>query len=242
MRAVLRFLPSLLVISAVVLGLGLNSNQQAFGQSNKKTTKKPALSPAELRALQERTHKSQADFVLSQVELAQEYEKAGLLEESKGLLQLVRKMSKDLPGLERKIKLLEESILSDNPFEFQLDTSKGWGDPIARVEKGKPIRILAGGKYRLSFTGTVDAKGVATNDKTKDMARGVRLGALMALVVPISDKGKVGKPGDQIEIGAGKEFSPGESGLLFLTVNVPPGSRCTGKIEIQLSGYVKSPK
>ena len=73
------------------------------------------------------------------------------------------------------------------------------------------------------------------------MNKNVGLGALTALVVPIV-KGKPGKPGAPIEIGSGREITPKESGFLFLAVNAPPGNRCTGKLDVQISGYVKPPR
>jgi hypothetical protein len=243
MKSIQKCVPYIVVIGAFAALFAFTSNPDVLGQSKKKTSKnkKPAISPVELKDLQQRTQTSQEDFVIGQVELAREFEKAGMLEDSKKLLQMVRKLKNDLPGLDKKIEALEESILSDNPYEFELDTSKGWGEPVARVEKGKPIRVQSAGKYRLSITATLDPKGFPTNDKTKDMARGVRCGALMALIVPIDAKGKAGKPSDHIEIGAGRELTPQANGLLFLAVNVPPGSRCTGKVDIQLSGYVRNP-
>jgi hypothetical protein len=244
MKTIKKYVPYLIFFFNDTATTEIHTNHDVLGQTKKKSTKnkKPAISPVELKELQQRTKKSQEDFVIEQVELAQEYERAGMLEDSRKLLQMVRKLKSDLPGLDKKIEALQESILSDNPFEFELDTSKGWGNPVARVEKGKPIRIQSAGKYRLSVTATLDPKGFPTNDKTKDMARGVRCGALMALIIPVNDKGKVGKPGDQIEIGAGRELTPQADGLLFLAVNIPPGSRSTGKLDIQLSGYVRSPK
>ena len=244
MKKFSKFAPHFLAVVALVSVFALSNHGESYAQGKKGATKKKdaPINPVELKDLQQRTQKSQEDFVIGQVELAQEYEKAGMLEDSKKLLQMVQKLKSDLPGLDKKIEALEESILWDNPFEFELDTSKGWGEPVARVEKGKAIRIQAEGNFRLTLTATVDAKGFATNDKTKEMARGVRFGALMALIVPMDAKGTPGKPGDQIEIGGGREITPNDDGLLFLAVNVPAESRCTGKLDIQLSGYVRSPK
>jgi hypothetical protein len=132
--------------------------------------------------------------------------------------------------------------MTENPSEVSLDVSKGWNNPIARVEKGKPIRIQAAGNYRFQIAATVlGPEGFPTKD-VKDLIKNVRVGALTAIVIPIDGKGKAGKPGDPIEVGASREITPRENGLLFLAVNAPPGHRSTGKLTVQLSGYVKPPR
>lgn len=238
--AILACLAAVLVVGSVSIP---ETSGQLTGSSKSKAKKnaRPTISPAELQKLQIRLKETQKSFVDNTADLAIEFEKAGMLEESKKLLQALQRLDDDIPGVKEKLKSLEESIMSENPAEFSLDVSKGWNDPVARVEKGKPIRIQAAGKYRFQVASVaVGPEGFPTSD-VREMIKNVRLGALMALVVPIV-KGKPGKPGTPIEIGAGREITPHESGFLFLTVNAPPGHRSTGKLEIQLSGYVQPPR
>jgi hypothetical protein len=237
---------AILTCLAVAVLLGSVCVPESSGQlvkkskSKKKTT--PTASPAEVQKLQLRLQQAQKDFIDETANLAIEFEKAGLLEESKKLLQALQRLDGNLPGVKEKLNSLEESIMTKNPAEVSVDVSKGWNEPIARVEKGKPVRIQAVGKYRFQVASiVVGPEGFPTKD-VRDLIKNVRLGALTALIIPIGPKGKPGKPGEPIEIGAGREITPKESGYLFLAVNAPPGHRSTGKLDIQLSGYVKAPR
>lgn len=242
-----RFPVAILVCLTAAVVLGTVFTQEISGQSVKtsksksKKNTKPSISPAELQKLQLRLQETQKSFVDNTADLAIEFERAGMLEESKKLLQALQRLDDDIPGVKEKLKSLEESIMTDNPSEVSLDVSKGWNNPIARVEKGKPIRIQAVGKYRFQMLPVVVGPQGFSTDDVKDLRKNVRLGALTALIIPII-KGKPGKPGEPIEIGAGREITPKESGFLFLTVNAPPGHKSTGKLDVQLSGYVKSPR
>lgn len=231
---------SVLLAAPVIAGMIflIQSPGELAGQSSKK--KGAAPSPAQLRQLEIVRKKTTDEFVNNTVKLAVEYERIGLLEESKKLLQTVQRVGITDAGLKKKLEALEESIMSDNPFQFELDTSKGWGDPIARVEKGKKIRIQSAGQYRFQVQTVVGPTGFPASDPINEMAKGIPTGALMALIVPVDAKGKPGKPGKQIEVGEGKEITPIENGLLFLSVNAPSGHKCSGELDVQLSGYVRS--
>ena len=143
-----------------------------------------------------------------------------------------------MPGLKDKIQSLNDSMLSTNKTTIDLDVSKGWGEPVGRVEKGRTFRVEATGTYKFITTLTVGPKGFATEELPRDMAEGVRCGALMALIVPVDAKGKPGKPLDPIEVGESRDIKPQESGMLFINVNLPPGHKSIGKIEVVLGGYI----
>lgn len=231
------------LLIAVLLTGAVVAGRLPAQSSKSKSRKKAGPSASQLRSLKLRESKSNEQFIRDQVKLAKDYEQAGLLEESKKLLQTIRKIKDDLPGLKEKIDLLEETILSDNPFEFELAPLPEWGQPIARVRKGKPFRIQSKGMYKLLLEAEVGPKGFSTQDpiKKRDMARGVPCGALMALLIPVNDKGKPGKPDPPITVGESREITPKENGLLFLAVNAPPGHKSTGTLDIQISGYLTPP-
>ena len=230
------------MLGLLLLAITLAGATAVEAQSKRSRSKKSSgPSTAQLRQLEIRENKSRDDFLRAQVELAKEYESAGLLEKAKSLLQTVQRVDPKINGLKEKLEEIEESILSENPNEIELDVSKGWGDPIARVEKGKRFRIQAEGSYRFSVEAEVGAKGFPSSDPVREMSKGVPAGALMALIIPINDKGKPGKPGAPITIGDSKEINPPADGLLFLSVNAPQGHKCSGKLDIKLSGYVTTP-
>jgi len=232
------FASSLIAIAVLV---GPNSISHLFGQSKKaRPTKTPSV--AAMRALELREKKAREQFLRDTAQLAKDYEEAGLLEKAKNLLETVQRVDGSIAGVKEKLETIEETILTANPYQFQVDTAKGWGEPIARVEKGKPFRIAAKGSYRFVLEQTVGPNGFPSEDPIREMTKGIPSGALMAIIIPLNDRGKPGKPGQPIEVGEGKEITPKENGLLFIGVNAPSGNKNLGKIDVQLSGYVAPPK
>ena len=226
-----------LVIAAVLVGP--SSVSDLFGQQ-KKAKKPPSVTA--MRAFELREKKAREQFLRDTAQLAKDYEEAGLLEKAKALLKTVQRVDGSIPGVKEKLDTIEETILSANPYEFQVDTAKGWGEPVARVEQGKKFRVAAKGTYKFVVEQTVGPTGFPSDDPLRQMTKGIPGGALMAIVVPLNDRGKPGKPGQPIEIGEGKEITPKDSGLLFIGVNAPAGNKNQGSIAVQLSGYVAPPQ
>ncbi len=226
-----------LVIAAVLVGP--SSVSDLFGQQ-KKAQKPPSV--AAMRAFELREKKAREQFLRDTAQLAKDYEEAGLLEKAKNLLKTVQRVDGSIAGVKEKLDTIEETILSANPYEFQVDTAKGWGEPVARVEQGKKFRVAAKGSYKFVVEEMVGPTGFPSDDPLRQMIKGIPGGALMAIVIPLNDRGKPGKPGQPVEIGEGKEITPKENGLLFIGVNAPAGNKNQGKIAVQLSGYVAPPK
>ena len=68
----------------------------------------------------------------------------------------------------------------------------------------------------------------------------------MGLIVPLPEPGKPTtksdkstKIGDPFEIGASKEFTPKEDGVLLLNINLPQGHKSTGKLLVRIAGHIK---
>ena len=173
------------------------------------------------------------NFIRAQAELAKSYEDAEDLEKAKKMLSAILKVKPDQPGVVSKIKEIEETILTANEIDVDLDVSKGWGKGVAVVAKDKPFRIKVDGEYRFITNSTIGPGGFATDNPTKGMAPNVKCGQVKGLFFSKN------KPGRPFAIGEGKEIVPKDDGILFLAVNVPPGSRCIGKLKVELSGYVK---
>lgn len=222
-------------LAATLLGI------QAFWPSDgwilhAQTPRPPKRTGGSVKVLDARAQKAQEAFIRESVDLARSYEDAGQLPKAKELLENVAKLNDKLPGLQDKIRELGEAILSSNEVDFKLDTSRqGWGDPRALVFKSRTFRIQAQGNYEFVTSLTIDAEGFPHGDALRDMAKGVPCGALMGLIV--AD----GKPGKPFLIGSSSEQTPKEDGVLFLRVNAPPGHRCTGELQIRISGYARVP-
>ena len=223
----------------------MSHSDSALAQTARPPIKKPmpkgttkTVTPAQAQEFEQRAKKTQEDFIKESVDLSKDFEDAGLFEEAKKVLEVVNKLNGDVPGLKDKIQSLNDSMLSTNKTTIDLDVSKGWGEPVGRVEKGRTFRVEATGTYKFITTLTVGPKGFSTEELPRDMAEGVRCGALMALIVPVDAKGKPGKPLDPIEVGESRDIKPQESGMLFINVNLPPGHKSIGKIEVVLGGYI----
>jgi hypothetical protein len=187
------------------------------------------------KELDVRANELQESFVRQTADLARSYEEAGHWEKAKSLLQTLVKLNPKIPGVDAKLKELDDKILTANESDLEVDTSAGWGEPCGQVFKGRPFKVQSAGEYRFMATLTVGPDGFATRDPVKEMAADVPCGALMGLIVT---KGKPGKP---FQIGTGQTVTPKEDGVLFLKVNVPPGHKCNGRLKVRLSGYVDTP-
>ncbi len=231
------------IAAATVVPSGLERAAQAqSGKSKSKSKSKSGKSKLgkSSKAGKTNTKKLDADaknleetFIRAAAELSHDYEKAGDLESSKKLLQTILKVNPKVPGVREQIKKLDEEILTANELEVEIDVSKGWGAPLGRVSQGEPFRISAKGKYKFITNLSVGPDGFPTKDPAKDMAKNVACGALMGLM--LDSKGKPGRP---FAIGENEEITPKQDGILFLAVNIPPGSRCNGKLRVQLSGNI----
>ena len=187
-----------------------------------------------VKTLDVRSQKMQAGFLKDSLDLARDYESVGELEKAKRVYKALSRLNPQAKDVRDRLKRVENAILSANAFEVELDTSIGWGVPRARVTKGKPFQVQATGTYRFQAALPVGPAGFSTANPSKtDLAENIRCGALMGLVV-----GTNGKPGKPFLIGVKREITPKISGLLYLRVNSPAGSKCIGRLTVGLGGYV----
>lgn len=233
--------------SRAVAQTGASKAKSKIGTSKSKV--------ADSKELDARAEKTLESFVADSIKLAEDYEKAGKFEEAQEQLRTVGKLKPELPGLKEKIDKLNEALFDTNDFDMDLDVGDSWKAQV-QVFKGKPVRVEATGTYKITLNGPTDANGLPTKDPRTDMAAGVRCGALMGIIVPTSESGastgtgsgtnktagrgndrdKVGEP---FEIGASKEFTPKDDGILLLNVNLPSGHKSSGKLRVHVSGHIK---
>ncbi len=232
-----------------VFSISAHFDNDAHAQSSRSRSKsKSGGKTTSTKTIDVKAEKLQDSFLRSATSIAREYEDAGDLEKAKTILETIVRLDGSLSAVKAKIKSLNETILNANEYEFTLDPGKGWTKTQARVFKGQSVRIQTTGDYKLTTSLTVEPQGVAQRDPVKDMVGGIPLGAVMGMVVappsPTSAKSrKQGPPklnkGRPFTIGKELDLKPAQDGVLFLRVNVPPGSKCTGKIRVQMSGHIR---
>jgi hypothetical protein len=236
------------VLVAVALGLGrgleaqtekkTNSKRVAKGRKPRgKTTRKSAST----KSIDVKVQRFQETFVREAAGLANQYEEAGNLVKTRRMLELILKLSPEVKGVRAKIKQIDEEMLSANELTVDVDTARGWGQPVAAVYKGQPFRIQAVGDYRFVTSLPVGPAGFSIADTSRDMAEGIRCGALVGVIVPAPEGGKKPKPGKPFLVGTGGTITPRESGLLFLKINAPAGHKSNGRLKVRMTGTVRKP-
>ena len=223
------------VLLAVLASVVPVTNPAAQGQTSKTTkpstsAKKPAVSTKQLDI---KSEQMQSAFIKEAEDLAGQYFDAGQFDKAKSLLEAALALNPQQGVLQQKLKKIEETILTSNDIEYEVNPAAPWTSAGVQVFQDRPIRIQAEGTYKMVLSSTVSAEGYSDKDPAKDMLAGIPFGALAGMVFA---NGKVGKP---FLIADGKDFTPRETGQLFLRVNAPPDNKNTGKIKVTISGYVR---
>jgi len=238
-------LVSFLLVALLAAGLSLppGSGPQRLAAQNasKKKSRGKRVRQASTKAIDIKAQRAQDAYLRQIIDLAGEYEKAGDLDKSKRLLKTVLTLRPGFGGVRKKIAQLDEEQLGSNELIFEVDASQGWGNARAIVQEGRPIRVRVAGQYRFVTNLPLGPAGFPSADPNRDIAAGIRCGALMGVVVPPQQRGKAAKPGKPFSIGSGGQITPGETGMLYLRVNAPPGHKCSGRLRVRLTGYLRKP-
>ncbi|WP_166823316.1 hypothetical protein [Thalassoroseus pseudoceratinae] len=195
-----------------------------------------AQQKSSVTALDAKAKKAVESFSREIFVIAKEYEDEGELEKAKSILETLSEVHPDLKGLKEKIKSLDEEILSSNDFEIGWTPASVWKTPVARVAKGKTFRVQVAGAYRMSANLNMTANGIPQGKSIDSALNAAPFGSLVGVIMPL-DKKKA-KNTEPFPIGDGKDINPKTSGFLYIRVNLPPGSRPTGKLDLKFSGYV----
>lgn len=195
-----------------------------------------AQQKSSVMALDAKASKAVESFSREIFVIAKDYENEGELEKAKSILETLATVKPDIKGLKEKIQSLDEEILSSNDFDVDWTASSVWQKPIARVAKGKKFRVQVSGSYRMTATLALPPSGVPQGKGLDSPLAAAPFGSLVGVILPL-DKKKA-KDAEPFPIGDGKDINPDTSGMLFIRVNLPPGSRPSGKLDLKFSGYV----
>lgn len=215
---------------AIVTILLLLASQSAYAQSSRSKDKDGANSVQ----LEVRLSKAEEGLLKEYMDVAKEYLKNGDNAEALTVLKKVEHINPKLDGLKQEMDRINEVLMQDNDFKFDLDVSKFWGNPVCEVTEGKAFRLTAVGEYKMIYSTTIPLVGLPTKEPATDHVAAAPFGALIGVIV--TD----GKPGEPFVVNDNLEHTPKKGGQLHLRVNVPSAAKCTGDIKIQMSGAVKA--
>ena len=196
------------------------------------------VNPLEVKRLDARLDEVRESFLRDTTNLILSYENLGQYDSAKALLESLQKLDPRNEPIRAKLNALNAKIIEMNEFDAEIDMDKSW-QPIGVVTKDRMLRIRATGDYTLMISPTsVGPEGLPTADPAEDLVANVPLGAVMGVITPagsagVSQNDKAPRP---FAVGASFEKPADRDGILHLKVNVPPGTRCTGKLRVKVSG------
>ncbi len=222
-----------------VLALGfILSTDAAFAQKSSSSSR-----GTNAIALEKKVEEAETSFMKTAAEVARDYEELGELEKAQDVLRKILSLQPGLKKVREKIKELEETRLAINEVQLEIDPGKGWIVTGVAVKKGNKIRFVSDGECRLLISQRVGTDGFPSNDLKQDLAVGVPLGALMGVIINSNIKGKgKKKPGTPFLIGKKSEIAAPQDGQLLVRINVPSGSKCSGRIRLKISGDILVPQ
>jgi hypothetical protein len=219
----------------VALTWGLTAS--ALAQGNRPRDRDDEDAP-DVRQLDMQAQQLQQEFLEDLVELATGYEEAGEIEKAKETFRTVLTLDPENAQVQAKIEELDNRVFEENQTAVDVDVTAGWVNSGIRVTKDRPIRIEAQGSYRFSVIEELGPTGFPTGDPTTQMVDGIPAGTLMGVVFPLNrPQGEEQQP-QPFFIGASREYTPTEDGILWLRVNLPSNHRCVGKLEAAFSGNI----
>lgn len=202
-----------------------------------------ALRNNELKKLDAKATKVDELFVRNAFGIASEYEQAGDVARAVDYLHAMSLIKPGQPKIEEKLKQLRGEVLAANDFSFKHEPATDWGKPVAFVKAGKPFRIRSKGGYKLSISTVVGPDGFPEDNGQAELIEDAPLGKLVGVI--LEEGSQPGRKGKKkvvpFEIGAERVMTPRKNGYLYLKVNLPPQSKPSGSLQVQLSGYVLAP-
>lgn len=180
-------------------------------------------------------------FMRDTASLITSYENIGQFDRARMLLEVVQKLDPGNVQIKQKLSELHEKILVANEFDFDIDSDASWQE-VGAVQKGRIIRVKVAGDYKLSIGATAAADGVPNGAPGEGVVPGLSLGAVVGVILTPGMAAALtgGKRSDKqprpFLVGSAYEKPADQDGILYLKTNVPPGSKCVGKLKARVSG------
>lgn len=222
------------LIRLTVFGCCLILTLPAANAQPSRSSRRDADPPSE-KSLELRLEKAEEALVDEYKSVVVEFYNQGNKEKAMDMLRRLKTLNPKLTGLDDRIKSISEELMQENSNTIKIDTRKSW-QFIGDVAAERPFRLAARGEYKLTVTTVVGIDGMVVDKENKDYLPTAPLGCLMGVIVVD------GKPGRPFPLKSEMEHTPKKSGKFFVKVNVPEGARCTGNLDMLVSGYIQSAK
>jgi len=196
------------------------------------------VSPLEIKRLDARLDSLRESFFRDTAALIKSYEDAGQPERAKALLEALGRLDPRNELIKQRIAELQTAILDGQEFEIEVDPGTSW-QPIGRVTKDQMLRVRVSGEYTGKIDLTSGPEGLPTVNPAEDVVGTIPLGAMMG-VITSDEAEKDAKAPKPFTIGKEYVRPAGSDGLLYLKVNLPPKSKCIGKLVVKVSGVARA--
>ena len=237
--------PSLIVAFVLAIGtaVGLTAGSFVLAQTGKSKIKPKPVTSTEVKKLDAKLDEVQGSFLRETATIIKGYEDAGHLDRAKVLLEVLLKLDPKNDQIKKKIEDLDDQMLDQSEFDLDLDPGKPW-QQVGMVVKDRLMRIEVDGDYKFVASLPVGPDGFSVKDPASDLVGSAPLGAVVAVILPPGGAGTGAggnaKPPNPFTVGSKLEQGAQRDGMLLLKVNVPPGSKCTGKLKVKVSGVTKA--
>lgn len=201
-----------------------------------KSRPKPSAPAADVKRLDTQMEKVRETFLRETNQLIDSYEEVGQYERARFLLDALHKLDPANDTIRSRLDKLAEQILDSSSYELDIDPGKSW-QPVGRLVKDQPFRIAVSGESKFTITASAGPAGMSESNPAEDLVPGVPLGAVMGVVAPPGGgRGGGEKQPKPFAVGAKVERQADRDGVLYLKVNVPPGTKVTGKFTVAVGG------
>lgn len=228
---------ALVRLSSVALLLGAVPASVAPAQPPAvKSRAKPPAPAADVKRLDTQMEKVRETFLRETNQLIESYEEVGQYDRARFLLDALHKLDPANDTIRARLDTLAERILDSSSYELDIDPGKSW-QPVGRLLKDQAFRIAVTGESKFTITASAGPAGLAESNPAEDLVPGVPLGAVMGVVAPPGGgRGGGEKQPKPFVVGAKVERQADRDGVLYLKVNVPPGTKVTGKFTVGVGG------
>jgi len=222
------------VAGAALVGWCLATTASA--QTPPAKTRPRAAPSGDVKRLDTQMEKVRDTFLRETHQLIDSYEEMGQYDRARFLLEALHKLDPADDTIRTRLDELAERILDSSTFDIDVDPAKSW-QPVGRLSKDQAFRITATGESKFTLTASAGPAGLPESNPAEDLVAGVPLGGLMGVVAPPGGaRGAGEKAPKPFLVGAKTDRVAERDGVLYLKLNVPPGSKVTGKFSVTVSG------